>query len=164
MQYLYTPQAAARHHRQANRARLAMWLTGGLSLLACIVMCTQVNTANARALLLAVIGLSTLAGWTVILLLNFMYLPAKRRAEHMRSMLEEETECFQGRLSLMPMRFAIPRSIVIQKAKIAVEGEEEPVSLSVDAYLAGKLPTGGGIRVLTARRYIIAFERCEVDA
>lgn len=159
MEMLYTPAAVKRQEKQALWSRWAMWLTGGLSLLACIVMCTRVCTANAERLLLAVIGTSILAGWAVILLLNFAYLPAKRQADHIRSMLDEEQETFEGVLSLSPMRFTIPRSIVIRKVRLTVAGEDEPVSLSVNAMMARYLPANGTpVRVLTARKYIIAVE------
>lgn len=164
MEMLYTPAAAARWEKRAQRSLWAMVITGAAALLGCIIMCTQVCTANAQPLLLAVIGLSTLAGWAVILLLSFAYLPARRQADHMRSMLEEETEAFEGMLTLSPMHFAIPRSIVIRKAAIRLEGEEEPVSLSVNAALADRLPRNGVcVRVLTARRYIIAVEESGVS-
>ena len=159
MRYLYTNRAAARQQRLADAGRLWMWLIGGLSLIACIVMCTQVCTANAERLLLAVIGTSILGGWAVILLLNFVYLPSKRQAEHILSMLDEAQEAFEGVLSLSPVRFTIPRSIVIRKVRLTVPGQDEPVSLSINALMAKSLPANGTyVRVLTARRYIIAAE------
>lgn len=160
MEILYTPDAAGKWRRKAVIWRNAIIVLAVLALTVCIVLCTQVRTENASRLLIAVMALSTLAGWTIILLLNFAYLPAKRQADHMCSMLEEENESYEGRLSLSPMRFAIPHSIVIRKATLT--NGEEAAALSINAALADRMPPNGAyVRVQAARKYITAFEVCD---
>lgn len=157
MKPLYTTEEARRWKRRSAFALTASAGVVALALAICIVLCTQVNTANARTLLLCAITLFTLAGWTGILLLCFVHAPAKAQAEHIRGILAEEPQLHEGILTLQRDSFRIPGSIAVRKATLLTE--EGPVSLNVSAGLAKKLPGGSAhLRVWTVRRFITAYE------
>ena len=157
MKQLYTPEEAKRWQR---RASLSLAFVIGLPVLAlavCIVLCTQVTTANAQTLLLTVIALFTLAGWAAILLAAFAYRPARALAIHIGGMLSAEPQAYEGTLTLLPETFGIPQSITVRKASILTE--DGPVSLSVSTGLVRQLPRGSArIRVWTVRKFITAYE------
>jgi len=154
---LYTPEAARQWKR---RATLTLAISLGLVALAlavCIIFCTQVNTANAQTLMLSSMALFTLAGWACILLLYFVYAPAKAQAVHMAGMFSAETETWVGVLTVHKDSFHIPKSVTVRKATL--ETAEGPLPLSVSAGLVSKLPKNGtAVRVTTVRKYITGYE------
>lgn len=156
MTRLFTPEEAKRWHQ---RASLTLTLSVGLVALAlavCIILCTQVNTGNAQTLLLTASALFTLAGWAAILLMYFVHAPAKAQAEHIFGMLNGEVTLLEGTLTLHRETFRIPKSVTVRKATLTTA--EGPVSVSVSAALAGRLPAGVPLRVETVRRFISAYE------
>lgn len=157
MKPLYTFQEAKRWKQRSAFALAASAGVVALALAVCIVLCTQVGTANAQALLLCAITLFTLAGWTAILLLCFMHAPAKAQAEHIRGILAEEPQLHEGTLTMHRDSFRIPGSITVRKATLLTD--DGPLSLNVSAGLAKKLPgSAAHLRVWTVRRFITAYE------
>ena len=148
--------------RVDRRAKTSLYISFALlfsALIACIVLCTQVNTGNAEAMLYTVIGLFTLAGWIAILLLRLVYFPSAAICRHVKSILGGEEEEWKGVLSLSPAAFQIPKGIVARKVTLSVEGEEEPRKLNIDDRLVKKLPTDGTrVRVRAVRKFITAIE------
>lgn len=148
--------------RVDRRAKISLYLSFALlalAMLACIVLCMQVNTGNAEQMLYTVIGLFTLAGWIAILLLRLIYFPSTAVCRHMKSIFGGEEEELEGRLSLSPAAFQIPKGILARKISLAVEGEEEPRKLNIDDRLVKKLPSDGTrVRVRTVRKFITAIE------
>ena len=156
MEHLYTH---AESQRWKRRAALTMGISAGavaLALAVCIVLCTIVTTANAKTLLILAVALFTLAGWAAILLLFFVYAPARAQAEHIFGMLNGEVQQYEGMLTLHRETFRIPKSITVRKATLLTD--EGPVSLNVSAALAHRLPTDEKLRLETVRRYIAAYE------
>lgn len=154
---LYTLEAAQQWKRRAWLTfALALGLVA-LALVVNIVLCTMVNTGNAVALQTACIALFTLAGWACILLLYFVYAPAKAQAVHMAGMFSAPGESYEGVLTVHRDSFHIPRSVTVRKATL--ETAQGPVSLSVSAGLVHKLPkNGSALRVTTVRKYITGYE------
>ena len=159
MMVLYS-QADAQ--RMSRRAKISLSLSCALivsSLIACIALCTQVNTGNAERMLYTVIGLFTLAGWAAILLFRLIYLPSAAGYRHMKSILDGEEAEMEGRITLTSAAFQIPKCILARKVSLAVEGEEETRKLNIDDRLVKKLPTDGTrVRVRTVRKFITAIE------
>lgn len=156
---LYTQEAACRFQR---RARVSLGISLGLmaaALAVCIFLCTRLTTANARTLLLADIALFTLAGWAAMLVLYFVYAPAKAQATHMLGMLAAQAELYEGTLELRRETFRIPKSITVRKATLHTD--EGDLRVNVSAGVAGQLPQGKKLRVWTVRRYITAYEVLE---
>jgi len=154
---LYTPEAARYWQRRA-------WLTFSISLglvalatIINIILCGQVNTANATTLQLTCIGLYALSGWACILLLYFVYAPARAMATHIGGMFSAESEAYEGTLTVHRESFHIPKSVTVRKATL--ETADGPLSLSVSAGLVHKLPKNGStVRVTTVRKYITGYE------
>lgn len=157
MQQWYSSANAARLKKRAALCKGSMILLGAAALAACIVLCTRVNTGNAARLLWWVAGLSTAAGWVVLLTMAFLYRPLKAQAGHVAGLLGGEEEQYTGRLSLLPGGFQIPGSIVVRKAKLM--GEGEPLTLNVNARCVRDLPPQEAlVRVTAVRTFITAAE------
>lgn len=153
---LYSHEAACRFQR---RARASLGLSLGLmgtALAVCIFLCTRLTTANAQTLLFATIALFTLAGWAAMLVLYFVYGPARAQASHMLGMLSAQEESYEGTLELTRDTFRIPRSITVCKA--CMHTQAGSISLNISAGLARQLPRGKRLRVWAVRRYITAYE------
>lgn len=148
--------------RMGRRAKASLYASLALllsALIACVVLCALVNTANAESMLYTVIGLFTLAGWIAILLMRLVYAPSAAICRHMKSILGGEEEETEGRISLSPAAFQIPKGILARKAALTVEGEEENRMLNIDSRFVKKLPPDGTrVRVRTVRKFITAVE------
>lgn len=159
MIFFYSQAEALRLDR---RAKISLYISLALpvsALIVCAALCSQVNTGNAERMLYLVIGIFTLAGWSAILLFRLVHLPSAAVCRHMKSILNGVEEEEEGRLSLSPAAFQIPKGILARKVFLAVEGEEEPRKLNIDDRLVKKLPTDGArVRVRTVRKFITAIE------
>ncbi len=157
MNRLYTEQAAQQWKQRAARLMAAVLLTAAAGLAACIFLCTRVTTGSAQPLLFAVIALSTLTGWAVILLVRLGFLTAKAEAEHIAGVLAGESETAQGIWTLSRQRWIIPHSVTFCKATLR-DGDVSRV-YNVDVRLASVLPEDGTpVRVTAVRRFITAWE------
>ena len=159
MIFFYSQAEAMRVDR---RAKISLYVSFALllsALIACVVLCTRVNTGNAERMLYLIIGLFTLAGWIAILLLRLVYFPSAAVCRHMKSIIGGTEEEIEGSLSLSPAAFQIPKGIVARKVSLAVEGEEDARKLNIDDRLVKKLPTDGTrVRVRAVRKFITAIE------
>lgn len=157
MKHFYTPEEALKWSRRAFRIRAFAITLVALALVVCIILCTQVNTANAQTMLGLCILLFTLAGWAGILLLYYGYAPARALSDHIGGMLTGEAVPMEGVLTVHRESFRIPKSVTVRKATL--QTADGPVSLSVSAALAPQLPQDGApVRLLTVRKYIAGFE------
>ncbi|MBQ8556381.1 MAG: hypothetical protein IJ438_10995 [Clostridia bacterium] len=157
MKQLYSPQDAQRWKLRARRSLAVAGLTLGIALVICIILCCMVDTGNSDTLLAAVIALSTLAGWTAILTLWFIYAPARAEAEHVAGIVQGEPEEAQGVLTIGAQRFRIPHSVTFYKAALTDGTEQRTFNLNVR--LAEELPPSGTpVRILTVRKFITAYE------
>ena len=157
MKRLYTPEEAQRWRRRTRVSLAFCIILAVLVLAVCILLCTRVNTANASRLLLTDIVLFALAGWTVILTLYYVHVPAKAQAVHIEGMLAEEPQLHEGIYTPQENTFRIPKSITVRSVSLATE--EGATALHVSAALARQLPPAGTrLRVWTVRRFIIAYE------
>lgn len=154
---LYSKDEKNRMKKRAMICLVTACAVLGGAFIACIVLCTRVRTANAERLLYWVIGLFTLAGWAFILLLSLGYWPYQAEYRHMEGILSGQEEVWEGRLTVSPVTFRIPKSIVIRKATLT--SGEETKTLNVDARLAKMLPKNGSyVQIKTVRKYITAVE------
>ncbi len=154
---LYSQAQAQQTDRRARVSVSAAVALLAAALIACIALCTQVNTGNAERMLYLVIGLFTLAGWIAILLFRLVYLPSAAVYRHMKSILSGEEEAMEGMITLNPAAFQIPKGILARKVSLA-DGEEKH-TLNLDARFIKKLPPDGTrVRVRVVRKFITAFE------
>lgn len=160
MKRLYTPEEALHWRRRMRGSLVFCIVLTVLALAVCVLLCTQVGTANASRLLLTNVILFTLAGWADILILYYVYAPARALSVHMDGILAETPQVHEGVYTLKPGSFRIPGSITVRNA--AVEAEDGAHSLHVSAALVRQLPDSGTrLRVWTVRRFIIAYEVIE---
>ncbi len=165
MHALYTEEEAAALRKRAGRCRLAMLLTAGIGLALCVVLCFLVTTANAGRMQIAVIAVSVLAGWAVILIWALGRQPSHAEGTHMESLLANtEREFHTGYLTPQPQIRHLPRSIQVQTVLLETEDHQQR-KLSVLARKCADLPQRNIlVRVETARNYIIAWEVAHDEA
>ena len=163
MKELYSAEAGAKWKRKARRLFSAVWLTAGLGLGLCIALCCLVNTKNASLMLGLVIGLSTLAGWAVMLELYYGFFPLRAQAEHDRGILSGESSVDEGswQMSREPRR--IPRSVSFYQVKIG-EGEEARTYNLNARFRRDVPPQGARVRVRIVRKFITAYEVLHEEA
>lgn len=153
----YSDALAAKYQKRARRCLWFVVALAVLGLAACIFMCTRVRTGNASRMLTAVILTSTLAGWAAILLIGFVYRPAKAQAGHMLGLLQAGEEQYVGTLSLEKGGFRIPGSIVVRKVRLKTE--DDTLTFNLNARYASQLPPEGTpVRVTVRRKFITACE------
>ena len=159
MEALYTVEETAALRQKARRMRTLMLGIGLAGLAVCVTLCCFVNTAGAAALQIAVIAVSTLAGWAVILLWTVWYAPTKAQYEHMDGVLSAaERETYEGTLIVKKDLLHIPRSIWIRRVTLT-DSQGGVQTLSVLADRVDALPERGArIRVEAVRKYILAWE------
>lgn len=157
MKKLYSEQVAS-----AWRKKAVLWLWVLCALMAGmlavnIYLCSRVNTRNADQMLLWVVLLSVAAGWAALIFFVFAYRPARARADHMLGILSGERETAAGVLMRRKERFAIPKSVTVQK--IALIQGEEALLLHADTAIARQLPPDGTrVTVETVRKFITGYE------
>jgi len=165
MESLYTGERAAHLARQKKIAAalcLGVFVAGFVT---CIVLCTMVRTINARPLLIATISVGAGSGWLATMLFRELYRPVRAEADHVRGILRDAggghaTEEYTGALTVSPMGFAIPKSIVIRKVKLTTDDGE--VDARVDQRLLARMPKPGSrVRVRLIRGYVTAVEVCD---
>lgn len=156
----YGNQRATQLQKRADRYQWISFAVAALSLAGCILLCTQVRTANASRLLGFTIGLSALGGWAVMLLIAFGQRPAKAEAGHIRGLLDAPEETYVGQLTVSKEGFQIPGSIVVRKARL--QTGEETLTLNLNARFAARMPAPGTlVRLTVKRKFIIAVEVME---
>ena len=157
MTELYSPDEAKRLASRASLCRAAAWIAGVLGLILCVWLCTGVRPTNTVRRLIAVISVSTLASWAVILLTCIGYRPLNGAALHIRRIETEEVSEYSGTMEKSELLFQIPGSITVQKVVLR-EGESSR-TLHVDARKRRLLPDSGTrVRVRCRGSFITAFE------
>ena len=154
---LYTPEAALHWKR---RSIFTLCLSLGLvaaATLVNILLCGMVHSGNAAQLQAVCIALFALCGWACILLLYFVYAPAKAQAVHIAGMFSAPTETYEGVLTIHKESFHIPHSVTVRKATL--ETADGPLALSISAGMVPRLPRDAArLRVTTVRKYITGYE------
>ena len=133
------------------RILIPLFLLGGL--LACILVCTGVTTANADRRQLITVLTAVLSGWTAICIYELAFRSVKAKAEHFKGILDDQSAELTGTLVSTGEKIYIPHSICIRKV-IFASGEEE-IILNILADQAELLPPPGTtVTVRTVRSYI----------
>lgn len=157
MKFLYSSELLSRWAARAKRCLLLCALCLGMNLALCIFLCSRVNALNSASLLWITVILSTLAGWAVICLVYFVYLPARAQISHIGGILNEACEVHQGVLHMHKEKNFIPKSIAF--CRVSLTDGEETKHFHVNAGLASLLPPDGSqVRVTVARKFITAYE------
>ncbi|MDO5436407.1 MAG: hypothetical protein Q4G19_08565 [Clostridia bacterium] len=157
MTEFYSRDSADHRRRRARSCMFAACAAAVAALTACIIMCCFVRTENAGRLLIAVIAVSVLGGWTAILLTGLVCRPERAQASHAEGILSGTASVHEGVITGVGEPFHIPKSIDTIKVTINDAGTENAYDLN--AVFAPQLPPPGTrIRFRTVRKYITAVE------
>lgn len=157
MKRFYTPQGAERKKSGSRAAGFAAVGLCAAALALCVFLCFGVRTANSTPRRIAVILISSLAGFGAIALAELIHLPEKREASHEEGVLRESAEIHSGEIQSAGAEVRIPKSISFFPVMLR-EGEKT-LSLRMNSrYRSFLPPEGSSVSVETARGYIIGIE------
>lgn len=153
----YSRELADHMTHKAHMLQRILWALAGMGLGVCITLCCLVNTANAAAMQMAVIAVSVLVGWIVILLYALVFKPTHAEAEHMNGILKDAQEEHEGWLTVTPNWISIPKSITVRNIRFEEDGNT--LTLNVNERLVPQLPVRKShVRIQTVRKYITGIE------
>jgi len=125
-----------------------------------IVLCLLTRTGNARVMLIAAMVCAVLSGWGVMAFWIFSVEPARAEASHLEGLAAETAQTREGRITLDPEGFRIPKSVRVLKARL--DTGEETLSLNLNEKYGNRVPPDGSlVRVETAKKFIIGMETLE---
>ena len=169
MRKLYSMETIRLEKQHARNGLLLAAVLGLVSLAVCVALCFGVRTANAQTRRIAVISVSTLGGWAVILLTKGRILPELRESRHEDGILlgvrdsstgrflRETPENHAGEILAVGEVFRIPKSISFFPVTLR-EGEEE-VLLRLNARNRADFPpVGSHLLATSVRQYITEYE------
>ena len=149
--------------KSRNRATTVtrLLIMGSVAALALfIVLCLLTRTGNARVMLIAAMVCAVLAGWGVMAFWIFSVEPARAEASHLEGLAAETAQTREGRITLDPEGFRIPKSVRVLKARL--DTGEETLSLNLNEKYGNRVPPDGSlVRVETAKKFIIGMETLE---
>lgn len=169
MKKLYSMETIRLEKQHARNGLILAAVLGLVSLAACVALCFGIRTANAETRRTAVITVSTLGGWAVILLTKGRILPELREYRHEEGILlgirddstgrflQETPENHAGEILAVGEIFRIPKSISFFPVTLR-EGEEE-IRLRLNARNRADFPPAGAhVLVTSVRQYITEYE------
>ena len=153
---LYDDAAMTRLERRIRRWRTALWALCAGALGLCIGLIARTGTANAARMELAVIGVSTAAGWIVIYCGVFVVTAARRELVHARMLRREARQAVSGEITVTDERVAIRSSITARRVEVNSDGQTR--RLLVCESRADALAAAGAAALYTAHGYVAAYE------
>lgn len=153
---LYDDGALARLRRRIRRRRGALWGLAAAALAVCVALIARTGTANAARMELAVICVSTIAGWIVIYGGIFTVAAARRELAHAGMLRREAREAVRGAVTVTGERVAIRKSITARRVEVAADGQTR--RLLVCEARAAALAAAGASVLYTAHGYVAAYE------
>ncbi len=161
---LFAATEAVRKSREKARAYARILISAAAGMLVFFVaLCLMTRTGNARTMLITTMVSVVLWGWCILAFWLFAAEPARAEARHLEGLSEEEAKTREGRITLDPEGFRIPKSVRVLKVRL--ETEEETLSLNInEKYRTRVPPDGSRVRVQTARKFITGMELLEKAA
>ena len=160
MELFAVPENVEKSRRKARMVTRILAAAGAGMLILFVVLCLLTRTGNARGMLITAILSMILLGWGLLAFWLFAAEPARAEARHLEGLAEAETQIREGRITLDPEGFRIPKSVRVLKARL--ETEDETLSLNLnEKYRAAVPPDGSLVRVRTARKFITGMETLE---
>lgn len=153
---LYSDGDIARMARRIRRWSLALWALALGALAVCITMTALTGTGNAARMELAVIAVSTVAGWIVIYGSHCVVKAGRRELGHAEMLRETERQRVEGALTVTPERIAIRNSIRVRRVEVC--GERGTRRLLVCESRAQALADSGASVLYIANGYVAAYE------
>ena len=156
MEELYGEEDLARLKGQIRRRSAAYASLAAAALAVCVTLIALTRTGNAARMELAVIAVSTVAGWIVLYGCIFVVTARRRELRHAVMLREEERQAVRGTVVVTDERVAIRRSITARR--VEVRGEEETQRLMVCEARAEALKQAGADVLYTVHGYVAAYE------
>ena len=153
---LYDDAAMARLERRIRRWRVILCALCAGALGLCIGLIARTGTANAARMELAVIGVSTAAGWVVIYSGMFVVAAARRELAHAGMLRREARETVRGVVTVTGERVAIRKSITARRVEVAADGRTR--RLLVCETRAADLGSARAAVLHTVHGYVAAYE------
>ena len=154
---LYGEQELQRLRRRVKGWRAALCSLALAALAACVIMAALTRTANAARMELAVIIVSTVAGWLVIYFGIFAAAAGQHELSHAEMLGKEERTRIVGTPTVTEQRVVIRHSITARR--VEVQGDGEVHRLLVCESRAKELAEAGAAVVYAAHGYVAAYER-----
>ena len=142
--------------RKAKLWQIALSVIALTALTACIVLTALTTTANAQQMELAVIIISTVAGWLIIYFGTFAALAGKRELTHADMLNKEERIRIAGAPTVTDRRITIRHSITARRIEVQTEGETR--RLLVCESKARELEAANAVALYAAHGYVAAYE------
>ncbi len=173
MKTLYSSNTIRTEKQRIRTGLLLAAVLGCTALVVCIALCFGIRTANAAPRQITVIAVSTLGGWSIILLTEGLILPEVRELRHEegilygipdtaaagRLVLEDPVVC-EGEILSIGEVFRIPKSISFFPVVLRQEGENLQLKLNA-RHRKGFPSEGTRVRMITVRNYITEYEEPE---
>lgn len=153
---LYSDADLAQMRQRIKRRRAAHLLVAAVALAACLTMIALTSTENAARMELAVIAVSTLAGWIVIYGSVFVVMAARRELRHATMLREEERQAVSGAVTVTDERVVIRRSIAARR--VEVRDGEGTHRMLVCEMRAAEIAALGEATLYTVHGYVAAYE------
>ena len=153
---LYDGAAMTRLERRIRRWRGALWALAAGALAVCLCLIARTGTANAARMELAVIGVSTAAGWIVIYGGIFVVTAARRELAHAKMLRREPRETVRGAVTVTDERVTIQQSITARW--VEVHGDGGTRRLLVCESRAAALAAADAAALYAAHSYVAAYE------
>ena len=160
MEQFAAPGAVQKRKSSAVHLTRLLIAAGAGALILFVVLCLLTRTGNARSMLIAAMISAVLCGWGILAFWLFTVEPARAEARHLEGLSEAETQVREGRMTLDPEDFRIPRSVRVLKVKL--ETDKETLSLNLNEKYRDRIPPDGSrVRVMTVRKFITGLEVLE---
>lgn len=163
MTMLYSAEEAKKLIIKNKIMLLAMQLTAAVSLAACILMCSIVNTGNAAKLERCTVITAVVSGWVVIYLYLNHVRWGKTEETHTRFVLEKipeaEEHCGVFTLDKTPIR--VKDGLVLYSGRLEDGANKQRISIYASKVGRLKKLQGKRLRVLTVHGYAAAAEVVE---
>lgn len=156
---LYSEADMQRLRRRVKGWRIALCSIGLAALAVCIVLAALTRTANAVKMELAVIIISTVAGWLIIYFGIFAVAAGRHELDHADMLGKEERTKIAGTFAVTDQRIVIKRSITARR--VEVQGDGETHRLLVCESRAGVLEKAEVLALYTVHGYVAAYEAAQ---
>ena len=153
---LYDGAAMARLERRIKRWRGALLALAAGALAVCLWLIARTGTANAARMELAVVAVSTVAGWVVIYGGIFVVTASRRELAHANMLHQEARETVRGSVTVTNERVVIRQSITARWVEVSADGKVR--RLLVCESRAAALAEAGAAALYTAHNYVAAYE------
>lgn len=156
---LYDDAELTRLRQKIRRWCVIHALLAAAALAACLGMIARTGTANAARMEMAVIMVSTVAGWIVLYGQLLIVTPCRRELRHAEMLRGEERETVSGTLKVTDERVTIRRSITARR--VEVRGDQDTRRVLVCETRASALAAVGAATLHTVHGYVAAYEVTE---